>query len=325
MKKENQTRKIATIIIIVLIGITSYTCKKDTLDINDTNDVNTDVSYSNVQDFFNHNGVQSEYFTFNNAVGGTFTSVKGSQIIITPNTFVHVGDSAVTGNVTLEFKDVYNKSDMVLTDISTENYAYQVMSSAGMFFIRVKQNSETLDIAPGKKINVIQPSNTLEVDSAMAPFVAGQDSFANVWFPSANDTIAYTASGYIYSMYNFSNPIDSGTWCNSDNPSYFANYTQTTFTAEPTDDPTQYGTQVFLLFTDINGMVHVYMNYTTTYNFPYYYAPLGANCTLIAIGVKDEKLYYAKKDITITQNMTTTFSLTETTTNDFINLLKTLN
>ena len=48
-------------------------------------------------------------------------------------------------------------------------------------------------------------------------------------------------------------------------------------------------------------MVHVYSNGS---NFPYAFAPIGLQCTLVAIGEKDGSLYSCFKPITITNNMT---------------------
>ena len=70
-------------------------------------------------------------------------------------------------------------------------------------------------------------------------------------------------------------------------------------------------------------MVHVYN--LSQNNFTYSYAPLGLNCTMIAIGVKDKKLYYAKQNFTISSNYSTTFTMTETTSNDLLALLNSLN
>lgn len=323
MKRKTQIQKTGSILFLILICFASFTCKKDTLDVNDP--ANTNDTYSSTQDFFNKNGVQSEFFTFNEDTGGSFNSVKGSQIIIPPNTFVDAGGNPVSGNVTLEFKDIYDKSDMVLSDMSTEDYNNNILVSGGMFYIRIKQNAQALDLAVGKKIVVRMPLDSTDLDTSMAPYVSGQDSSSNnLWWPSYNDSLLYTATDYIYNIYNYNNP-DSGSWYNCDSPGPFSSYPQTLLTINQTDDPNQYNTQVFLLFPGVNAMMSIYMNYYSPYSFMYSFAPVGLNCTIIAIGVKDQKLYYAREDIIITQNLTTNFTLTETTTEDLISVLQSLN
>jgi hypothetical protein len=69
-------------------------------------------------------------------------------------------------------------------------------------------------------------------------------------------------------------------------------------------------------------MVHVYSDGT---DFPYQFAPLGLDCTIVAVGVKDKKLYSAFVPITIGNNQTVKFSLNQTTTDDFKAQLNLLN
>jgi len=66
-------------------------------------------------------------------------------------------------------------------------------------------------------------------------------------------------------------------------------------------------------------MVHVYGNGT---DFPYYYAPQGFECTLVAVGLKGGKLYSSFVPISINSNQTVPFSLSETTTDIFKAQLK---
>ncbi len=68
-------------------------------------------------------------------------------------------------------------------------------------------------------------------------------------------------------------------------------------------------------------MIHVYSN---GLNFPYYYAPVGLECTLVAIGVKNGKLYSSFVPLTISSNQSVNFALSAITTDDFVNSLKAL-
>ena len=64
-------------------------------------------------------------------------------------------------------------------------------------------------------------------------------------------------------------------------------------------------------------MIHVYRAGLSINEFPYSYAPKGLECTLVALGVKDGKTYSAFVPITIGDNQTVNFTLSETTTDDF--------
>lgn len=70
-------------------------------------------------------------------------------------------------------------------------------------------------------------------------------------------------------------------------------------------------------------MVHVYNDVGNA--FPYNYAPVGLPCTVVAIGVKDGKVYSSFTPITISANQTVSFSMSETTTADFKSQLAALN
>ena len=123
-------------------------------------------------------------------------------------------------------------------------------------------------------------------------------------------------------MYSFSSSNISGTWCNSDNSDYFSNYSQTNLTLHANDNPSDFNTDIFLVFKNVNSMVHVYK--TTTTDFIYNFAPKGLECTMVAVGVKNNKLYSSFIPITIGSNQTVNFSLSVTTTDDFKKALKAL-
>jgi hypothetical protein len=206
------------------------------------------------------------------------------------------------------------------------------IKSAGMFYIKAMQGTQVLQMSWSKKITVTQPLNGLPIDTAMRPLIfqwGVPGTILGGWNPAPQDSMGWpvdslywTLSNYIFSLYQFSAPSDSGTWSNSDNCSFFSGYPQTTLTLNPLDSYSTYYTEVFLLFSGINSMVHVYWNGT---NFPYYYAPAGLQCTAVAVGVKGGKLYSSFKPLTISTNLTVNFSLSETTTADFKAQLNALN
>ncbi|MEI7595336.1 MAG: hypothetical protein WCK02_06265 [Bacteroidota bacterium] len=280
--------------------------------------------YTSIGQFYAEFAPKLQTHTINASTGGTFTTSQGTVVNIPANAFKTQSGSAVTGNVTIEFKDIYKKSDMLLANVPTTAYWGAPIKSGGEFFIKAIQGSQALVMAAGKKIEVIQPIlNGMAADTGMLPMVIINDSTGmGGWAVTGADTVVFSATSYIFNLYEFNNPVDSGSWCNSDNPNYFNNYQQTTLTMKPTDSPSIYHTDVFLVFKNINCMVHVY-NYQN--EFPYYYAPIGLECTVVALGVKDGKLYSSFVPITISANQIVNFTLTETTATDFTNKLNTLN
>jgi hypothetical protein len=141
------------------------------------------------------------------------------------------------------------------------------------------------------------------------------------WRPAKN-ALDTTLNSYIMRLYEFGNPVSEGTWCNSDNSAYFSAYPQTVLTIHPTVDANTYGMDMFLVFKNINSMIHLYSDGT---NYPYYYAPVGLEATVVATGLKDGKLYSSFTDITISANQTVNVGLTETNEESFKTKLRALN
>src|SRR6266511_4376421 len=259
-------------------------------------------NYNSIADFYYKNGVAIQHFSLDASTGGTFTTPQGTVVSIPANLF----------------KDIYKKSDMLLSNMPTNFYG-RALKSGGEFFIRAKSNNNLLQIASLKKIEINQPANDEPIDSMMLPFLGVKDSANGVnWNRDnvgVNFSVESSLSGYIFTLYNLSNPLDSGTWCNSDNPHYFSAYPSTALTLHGNDDVLAFNTDVFLVFKNINSMIHVYRG--TENDFPYLYAPGGLECTVVALGIKDGKIFSAFVPITIGSNQTVNFTLSETTTDDF--------
>lgn len=298
-----------------------------------TTSANTD-HYVSIADFFSQNGAQMQTYTINGTNGGSFTSPQGTIVTVPANAFQTQAGAAVAGTVTVEFKDLFKKSDMLLSDKSTNTLSGAPLKSGGEFFIRAMAGGEALVLAPNKKIEVtLQASLTGSIDNvnAQSPWVLEEavDSVPDSnfvmgagWVETTENKVITQGLSYIYDIYRFSTPAESGSWCNSDNSTFFAGYPLTRLTLIPTDNISAYQTQVFLAFKTVNSMVHVYNNGVS---FSYDYAPLGLECTAVALGVKDGKAYSAFVPITISANQIVNFTLSETTTDAFINKLKTLN
>ncbi len=323
MKTKSKMLLFASIVITTSI----ISCKKEKAIVSPTSNSETSY-YSSAKEFLSKNATKNEIHTINGSTGGSFTTMQGTKVSIPANALHNKTGNPVTGNVTIEFKDIYKKSDMLFSDMPTQTYYGFPLKSAGEFFIKASVDGDAVLLNTGKKITIEQPAIDGLPDQAMDPFVfvdndtVGQGGGG--WWANPNDSIAYTTSSYVFSLYNFSNPADSGTWCNSDNSDYFNSYTLANLTLHPNDNTDTYGTDVFLVFSTVNSMVHVYQDYYGT-DFPYLYAPIGLQCTVVAIGAKDGKIYSSFTPITITANQTVNFTLSETTDEAFKAQLNALN
>ncbi len=296
-----------------------------------TVDITAGTKLSSTEAFLKKYEAPLQTYSINSATGGSFTTAQGTKVIVPSNAFVKLADnSPVSGNITIKFRDIYKKSDMLLSRMPTTTADRQLLKSGGEFFIKASLNDVPLQLAPGKIIDVEQPveltgelddgqmafaiADTVSLDSAIVPNNAG-------WVQTNWGSVGSSSLNYIYSLYQFSSSPDSGTWCNSDNPYYFGNISQTRLTLKPTVDASQYYMDVFLLLKNVAAMVHVYWDGNA---YQYDYAPAGFDCTMVAIAVKDGKLYSSFKPITITQNLTVDFTIEETTENELLTQIKAL-
>jgi hypothetical protein len=316
---------IKQICIVAIVAMVACKKKDSTVAPTATNTSTATDNYSSIGDFFSKNNVAMQTYTINASTGGSFATPQGTVVTIPANAFLTRSLTAVTGNVTIQFKDLYKKSDMLLADMPTSLYYGAPLKSGGEFFIKAIQNNSALILNSGASITVAQPAaltGGLDTLNIQQPFVRLQDTAGLGWGPNGGDSLYYSTSNYVFSLYSFNSPIDSGSWCNSDNSSYFSAYPQTFLTLHPNDSLIEYGTQTFLVFTNLSSMVHVYDD---GINFPYYYAPQGLQCTLVAVGVKKGKLYSSFVPITITANQMVNFTLSVTTTDAFKTAVKALN
>lgn len=283
--------------------------------------------FESLDEFYNLVKPRPQVYSINNQTGGSFTTTQGTVVTVPANIFVTQSNGPVTGMVNIEFLDVFKKSDMLYLDMGTEWVYGGPLKSTGEFFIRASQNNVPVILNGLDAIQVELPAGNVPIDTAMAAFDAQADTAGQgqVWWPSPYNSLLATQTSYIFSLYQFSNNVASGTWCNSDQPS-FANAPQTNLILDPTQDPTEYNTDVFIFFTGVKSMVHVYANgWSSTCTFPYPYAPLGYQATVVAIGTKDGKLYSSFTPITISANQTLNFTLSETTSSAFQSAVQALN
>ena len=327
MKNINKLFIIAIALFLILTA-----CKKDSKTTTVPPPTNSTDNYSSVKAFFAANGAAMQTYTVNAITGGSFISPQGTTVTIPPNAFITIANAPVTGNVTIQFKDIYKKSDMLLSNMPTQLLQGDPLKSGGEFYIKALSNNSAIKLASGKKIAVSQPASLtggLDTINAMQPFIQtpfflcpAQCPPTYAWDTSNTGIVSYyNTIGYVFNLYQFHAPVDSGTWANSDNATFFSAYQQTQLNIVANDSVNKYGTYVFLLFKNLTSMVHVYNYYEM---FPYSYAPIGLQCTVVAVGVKNGTLYSAFVPITISANQTIHFTLSPTTTSAFTTQVKTL-
>ncbi|MBX7224550.1 MAG: hypothetical protein K1X55_00840 [Chitinophagales bacterium] len=300
---------------LVLLGLISmFACKRE--------EIFTAQKEFTMKKFFAENQTKSEHFTVDAASYSSVIGKKGTVITILPNILQHQDGSPVTGNVKIELKEVFDKGDMVKSNIPTMSNG-RLLISQGEFYINATQNGESLKIKPGNQIDIYVPNFTNE-NSTM---VFRGDSIPNdstpdptdsiiVWQPldstvippifndTSFDSIIDSSGGYFYF------PLEGFGWINFDN--FYDNNDYTNFEIETTGGFDQSNCNVFVVFRDIHSVMSAYYNQSA---FVGANIPVGLQVTIVAIGKKDDQYYSSFKDITITPNGNITIDLNPTTLN----------
>lgn len=102
---------------------------------------------------FDQTIVPSKFFPVDGAKGGTLIGDRGTKVIIPENAFVDLKGNPVTGKVDFEFKEIIDKSDIVLSNVPTMANG-ELLESKGVVFLDAKSEGQPLRIAPDKTIEV---------------------------------------------------------------------------------------------------------------------------------------------------------------------------
>lgn len=106
-------------------------------------------------------------FVFSNSNGLLHKTAKGSVIMVPKDAFVNEDGSLVQGDVTIDFKEIFTESEIILSGIPMNVKQKGVVTpfiSDGMFSIVAGCNGKTVKLAEGKSISVSTPSNKADTD-----------------------------------------------------------------------------------------------------------------------------------------------------------------
>ena len=314
--------------------------------------------------FFNANAPRYESFTIDASTGGTLTTTKGTKINFPAGIFKKANGQIVSGNVTVEVKDILSASDMLLGNRPTEANG-QMLVSYGEMTVKASQNGEALQLKnDSARVQVPlapKPANGQQIrevpmwsgDSLVAYTINGHDH--------ENTSVTLTQTGYVPRGINWNQngniatnnnngttsfALDSlGVWRNCDalmgDPrpkttvlGYFSNYWN------PATSSSYMGAEPSMLFFKVkqqNSMVKLYnkiinapvgkeglLSYQSSF-------PIGLEGTFLAISIKDGKFYAQMQDVTIGAPASgktyfpVTFALSEVTESGLLALIQQLN
>jgi hypothetical protein len=305
--------KNSALILLAIIGLVSCETKVKREDITPTSN-----SYKNaVERFFSENAVDSQQFVINTNNTTTVIGEEGTIITIPAYAFEFANGNPVTGNVTINIKEIFDKSDMVFSGVTTQSNG-QILISGGELFISAYSNGQEVYLNESASIDV-----QVEIDGSVDPnmdlFVGDIDTSGNVnWNPV--DTSNFVARPDSINQMNWYYTFSSNTlgWLNCD---YFYNQANTTLSVTLPSLDDLNGEEVkqtgcFVIYKDINSVTRLYDQancQATSCPVASFSGLAGLNEPVIILTVADigGSLHYNKQEVTITSNLTITLDETD--------------
>ena len=214
----------------------------------------------------------------------------GLQCGFPPNSCVNSSGQPVTGTVRVELMLIKKKGDMVRLNRPTTSNS-RLLVSGGEIFIRLKKDTQNLQLAPNLKITFRYPDAPLITQ--MKVFV-GDESTPNQfnWLPSPdpiNNTVSITSQNYDI-LTNHLRWLNNG---------YFYDTTgisRTTITADLSSQFTNANTLAFVVFKDFRSVVAMNANLLTR-KFSSIKLPVGKEITVIVISRQGNDYFMDHKTV----------------------------
>lgn len=225
----------------------------------------------------------------------TFTSARGAKVTIN-GTCLRNNGNAVSGQVTLEFFEAYNKVDMATANKPTMGFispgVYQMLETGGQFYVNVKQNNTALATTCPVQVS-LPATETSGIDPEMTGFRGNINAETGlVW---TRDTTVNVKSNTQFNWYELS--IPNFGWYNCDK--YWNDPRPKTLIG--TTLPAGMATDAIVMVIEKAGIRGL------GYSFGQY--PVGMDCYIIAVGSKDDKYQWIINNTTLTTGHNETFNI----------------
>jgi hypothetical protein len=303
-------------VLVTLTLLTSCETKDDgDNDFDNAIDIATAQEFKNIKDTALANLTQN--FTFNADDGNiSLTSANGVQININGNCLTLNGNS-VTGQVQLEYVELFEKGNMLTTNKPTmgtlPNGDKTLLISGGEFFIEATQNGSALDTTCGLQL-IIPASLTGGADPLMSLWEGEIDAEDNLTWDEVEDAIGQ--GGVFVEGSEYYGLLQGFGWSNVDR--FYSDPRPKTLIQ--VQAPVGYNftnSAVYLSYDGEDSGLAALDTYDGTLNlFSEHYGqiPIGLECHVIFVTEDNGVWRYAIKPVTIVANDIITFTMDDTTT-----------
>ncbi|MEM5538833.1 hypothetical protein [Olleya sp. AS48] len=303
-------------VLMTLTLLTSCETKDDgDNDFDNAIDIATAQEFKNIKDTALANLTQN--FTFNADDGNiSLTSANGVQININGNCLTLNGNS-VTGQVQLEYVELFEKGNMLTTNKPTmgtlPNGDKTLLISGGEFFIEATQNGSALDTTCGLQL-IIPASLTGGADPLMSLWEGEIDAEDNLTWDEVED--ATGQGGVFVEGSEYYGLLQGFGWSNVDR-FYSDPRPKTLIQVQAPIGYNFTNSAVYLSYDGEDSGLAALDTYDGTLNlFSEHYGqiPIGLECHVIFVTEDNGVWRYAIKPVTIVANDIITFTMDDTTT-----------
>lgn len=303
-------------LLMTLTLLTSCETKDDgDNDFNNAVDIATAQEFKNIKDIALDNLTQN--FSFNADDGNiTLTSANGVQININGNCLTLNGNP-VTGQVQLEYLELFEKGNMLTTNKPTmgtlPNGDKTLLISGGEFFIEATQNGSALDTTCGLQL-IIPASLTGGADPLMSLWEGEIDAEDNLTWDEVED--ATGQGGVFVEGSEYYGLLQGFGWSNVDR-FYSDPRPKTLIQVQAPIGYNFTNSAVYLSYDGEDSGLAALDTYDGTLNlFSEHYGqiPIGLECHVIFVTEDNGIWRYAIKPVTIVANDIITFTMDDTTT-----------
>jgi len=303
-------------LLMTLTLLTSCETKDDgDNDFNNAIDIATAQEFKNIKDIALANLTQN--FSFNADDGNiTLTSANGVQININGNCLTLNGNP-VTGQVQLEYVELFEKGNMLTTNKPTmgtlPNGDKTLLITGGEFFIEAKQNGSALDTTCGLQL-IIPASLTGGADPLMSLWEGEIDAEDNLTWDEVED--ATGQGGVFVEGSEYYGLLQGFGWSNVDR-FYSDPRPKTLIQVQAPIGYNFTNSAVYLSYDGEDSGLAALDTYDGTLNlFSEHYGqiPIGLECHVIFVTEDNGIWRYAIKPVTIVANDIITFTMDDTTT-----------
>ena len=314
--------------LFTMTAILTTSCEpKEDNDCDNCNEPPTAQQFNNIRTIALENLTQT--FGFNTADGYiNLTSEQGVQININANCLTYNGN-AITGDVSLEYIELFEKGNMLTTNKPTmgilPNGDKALLVSGGEFFLEATQNGNILDTNCGIQL-VIPAGLTGGADQDMSLWNGEIDNEGNLAWDEVDDENGEGPIPFVEGN-NYYPVFEGFGWANVDR-FYSDPRPKTTIQAQAPEGYDNENSSIYLSYdgeAPALAQLDTYDNVLNIFSEHYGQIPIGLECHVIFVTETDGIWRYAIKPTTIVANDIITFNLGETIVGTEASLIALLN